>query len=95
MSPAAKETRLAAPFTRNVENQLLMAVVSRKMTAHDAAKCLIPYYMDRKDSAVQKLTQATVEHFEFYRDLVYTEGRHDLESFNETCRLLRSAWDRE
>ena len=95
MSPAAKEVRDCNPNTRWNEERLLAFVAGGKMTAHDAARVLTPWYMNRTDSGVKKIEQAAIEDFEFYRDLVLHERKHDRNVLLSSAKNLRRLWDRE
>lgn len=94
MSPAAKEVEKKAPYVFRREEQLLCAVVSGKMTAHHASRALTPAYMNHVESGVQKIEQAAIESFEFYRDLVKEKRHHDKELLLSTAEDLRRLWDR-
>ncbi len=94
MSPAATEVKEAAPFSWGVEEKLLAAVANGILTAHDAAKSLIPAYMDKQDSGVIKIAQAALEDVEFFRDLCREEKNMDRDALIETAHNLRRHWDR-
>lgn len=96
MSPAARELAINTPKAKSfLEERLLAAVAVGTISAHEASEYLIPNYLDPQDAGVMKMRQASLEDFEFYRDLYREERKHDGTTMRDCAHTLRKLWGRD